>query len=129
MSELSRNGASAGALAEEAPARTVTVTPRVDVLETENEVLVLADMPGVQPGDVDVRFEKGELTIHGRRAAAHGEKESHLREYEATNYFRAFGVAETIAADRISAELKNGVLTVNLSKVEAVKPRKITVRG
>jgi HSP20 family protein len=127
-SELTRNGP-AGTLAEEQPARTVTVTPRVDVLETEGEVLVLADMPGVQPGEVDVRFEKGELTIHGRRAPRHGEKESHLREYEATNYFRAFGVAETIAADKISAELKNGVLTVHLPKVEAVKPRKITVRG
>lgn len=129
MSDLARNG-SAGTLAEEeTPARTVTVTPRVDVLEAEGEVLVLADMPGVQPGDVDIRFEKGELTIHGRRAAAHAEKESHLREYQATNYFRAFGAAETIAADKISAELKNGVLTVHLPKVEAVKPRKITVKG
>ena len=129
MSELTRNGPAAGTLAEEAPARTVTITPRVDVLETENEVLVLADMPGVKPGDVDVRFEKGELTVHGRRSAAHGEKESQLREYEATNYFRAFAVAETIAADKITAELKNGVLTVHLPKVEAVKPRKITVKG
>ena len=57
MSNLTRNGP--GAL-EEAPARTVTVTPRVDVVETENEVVVFADMPGVKPGDVDVRFEKGE---------------------------------------------------------------------
>jgi len=59
----------------------------VDVLETEDEVLVLADMPGVKPDEVDVRFEKGELTIHGRRAAGHADRESHLREYEATNYF------------------------------------------
>ena len=48
----------------------MTVTPRVDVLETENEFLVLADLPGVKPDDVDVRFEKGELTVHGRRPAA-----------------------------------------------------------
>lgn len=129
MSELARNGAPAATLAEDSPARTVTVTPRVDVLETENEVLVLADMPGVRPGDVDVRFEKGELTVHGRRAAGHGDKESQLREYAAANYFRAFAVSETIAADRISAELKNGVLTVHLPKVEAVKPRKIAVKG
>jgi HSP20 family protein len=129
MSNLTRNGASPASTLEEAPARTVTVTPRVDVVETEQEVLVLADMPGVKPGDVDVRFEKGELTIHGVRAAAHAEKESQQREYEATNYFRAFGVAESIAADQISAELRSGVLTVHLPKVEAVKPRKITVKG
>ena len=130
MSDLARsNGAPSGTLTEDAPARTVTVTPRVDVLETEDEVLVLADMPGVKPDEVDVRFEKGELTIHGRRTAGHTGRESQLREYEATNYFRAFAVAETVAADKISAELKNGVLTVHLPKVEAVKPRKITVRG
>jgi HSP20 family protein len=124
--ELTRNGASAAA---ETPARAVTVTPRVDVLEREDEVLVLADLPGVKPDAVDVRFEKGELTIHGRRQSAHAGKDSSLREYEATNYFRAFALAETIAADRITAELKDGVLTVHLPKVEAVKPRKIAVRG
>jgi len=126
--ELSRNGNGSAATLEN-PTRTVTVTPRVDVLETENEVLVLADMPGVKPDDVDVRFEKGELSIHGRRTPSHAGKEFPLREYEATNYFRAFGVSETIAADKIAAELKGGVLTVHLPKVEAVKPRKITVRG
>jgi HSP20 family protein len=124
--ELTRNGTSTPA---EAPARAVTVTPRVDILETENEVLVLADLPGVKPDEVDVRFEKGELTIHGRRACCHGGKEAPLREYGAANYFRAFELAETIAADRIEAELKNGVLTLHLPKVEAVKPRRIAVKG
>jgi len=126
--ELSRNG-NGGTATLEAPTRTVTVTPRVDVLETEHEVLVLADMPGVTPEDVEIRFERGELSIHGRRAASHAGKEFPLREYEATNYFRAFGVSETIAAEKIAAELKGGVLTVHLPKVEAVKPRKIQVRG
>jgi len=124
--ELTRNGTSTLA---EAPARTVTVTPRVDILELEDEVLVLADLPGVKPDEVDVRFEKGGLTIHGRRQFGHAGREASLREYEAANYFRAFELAETIAADRIEAELKDGVLTVHLPKVEAVKPRKITVRG
>ena len=104
------------------------VTPRVDVLETEDEFLVLADMPGVRPEDVDVRFEKGELTVHGQRPASAAGKAAY-REFETTSYHRAFAVAETIAADKISAELKGGVLTVRLPKVEAVKPRRITVRG
>ncbi|MCE9566402.1 MAG: Hsp20/alpha crystallin family protein [Planctomycetes bacterium] len=101
--------------------RAVTVGPRVDVLETESEFLVLADMPGVKPDDVDIRFEKGELSIHGRRPAN--------REYAPTNYHRVFTVAETVAADKISAELKVGVLTVRLPKVEAVKPKRIAVSG
>ncbi len=120
------NGAVANA---EAAERAVTIAPRVDLLEKEDELLLLADMPGVRPEDVDVRFENGELTVHGRRTAAHADKERALWEYEVTNYFRSFRVTEHIAADRIEAELKNGVLTLHLPKVEAVKPRRIAVRG
>jgi len=128
MSDVARKNGPAATL-EPAETRAVTVTPRVDVLESEDEFLVLADMPGVRPEDVEIRFEKGELTVHGRRAAAHAAKAPALREYEATNYHRAFAVAETIAADKITAELKGGVLTVRLPKVEAVKPKRIAVRG
>jgi HSP20 family protein len=119
MSNLVREPAAA-VPAEVAEERAVTVGPRVDVLETENEFLVLADVPGVKPEDVDVRFERGELTVHGRRPAA--------RDYE-TNYHRVFAVADTVAADKISADLKNGVLTIRLPKVEAVKPKRIAVTG
>jgi HSP20 family protein len=118
-------------IASEAPAqnasqngtqdRAVTVGPRVDVLETENEFLVLADMPGVKPDDVDIRFEKGELTVHGRRPG--------VQEYAATNYHRVFSVADSVSADKITADLKQGVLTVHLPKIEAVKPRRIAVSG
>jgi HSP20 family protein len=97
------------------------VTPRVDVLETEQEFLVLADVPGVKPEDVDIRFEQGEMTIHGRRPAG--------RDESPVDYHRTFAVAETVAADKISAELKDGVLTVRLPKTEAVKPKRIAVRG
>jgi HSP20 family protein len=107
----------------------VLARPRVDVLETENEVLLLADLPGVKSEDVDVRFENGELTIHGRRFAANATKKRALTEYEPTHYHRSFRLTEDIAADRIEAELKAGVLTVRLPKVEAAKPRKIAVRG
>jgi HSP20 family protein len=96
------------------------VSPRVDVLETENEYLVLADMPGTKPEDVDVRFEQGELSVHGRRAT---------RKDEFTTYHRTFTVADSVAADKITAELKTGVLTIRLPKVEAVKPKKIAVNG
>jgi HSP20 family protein len=109
--------------------RAVTVTPRADVLDTDDEFLVLADLPGVTPDGIDIRFENGELTLHGRRAADHGEKPRALWEYEVTNYFRTFRLTEHIAADRIEAELKNGVLTLHLPKAEAVKPRRIAVKG
>ena len=99
---------------------TLTVAPRVDVLERDDAVVLHADMPGVAPGDVDVRFENGELSVHGRRAPGRGER---------VNFYRSFTLSEQIATDKIGAEMKNGVLTLNLPKVEAIKPRRIAVNG
>ena len=130
MSDLAlKNNGPTGPTTQGTNGRTVTVTPRVDVLETENEFLLVADLPGVNSEDVDIRFEKGELALHGRRSCPHTGHEATHREYETTNYHRAFTVAESVAADRITADLKNGVLTVRLPKVEAVKPKRISVRG
>ena len=95
--------------------RTKAVAPRVDIFESENEFVLLADLPGVKSDEVDIRFDKGELTILGSR--------------ERAAFKRTFAVADSVAADRIAAELKGGVLTVRLPKVEAVKPRKIAVHG
>ncbi len=127
MSDLALKSNGTPAAADDA--RAATVVPRVDVLETENEFLLLADLPGVRPGDVDVRFEQGELTVHGRRHAAELRRRQLLGEYAGANYHRVFAVTDTVAADRIEADLKDGVLTVRLPKTEAVKPRKIAVRG
>lgn len=103
--------------------------PRVDILETEQEILLMADLPGVRPSDVDVRFENGELTIHGRRTPSHAGKRRVAAEYEPAHYHRAFRLTEDVAADKIEAELKNGVLKVRLPKAEAAKPRRIAVKG
>lgn len=109
--------------------RGVTVTPLVDILETEDELLLFADLPGVTQDDVDIRFENGELTLHARRALAAGNWEAWLLENETGDYFRAFRISEQVDASRIWAELKNGVLTLHLPKVETAKPRKISVKG
>jgi HSP20 family protein len=111
-----------------AETRAVTLTPRVDVFETEDGFTVLADLPGVVPGDVDIRFENGELTVHARRSTGQPLKGEGW-EFEAMNYYRSFRLSDDIAADRIEAELKTGVLTLKLPKVEAVKPRRIAVKG
>ncbi|HEY3787332.1 MAG TPA: Hsp20/alpha crystallin family protein [Urbifossiella sp.] len=108
--------------------RGVTYTPRVDIVETEDELVLLADLPGVKEGDVDIRFENGELTLHARRAPAKMTG-AVLWENEVGDFFRAFRISEQIDAEKIWAELKNGILTLHLPKVEAAKPRKIAVRG
>jgi HSP20 family protein len=104
-------------------------TPRVDIRETEEESLLLADLPGVRPEDVDVRFDNGELIIDGRCAPRHEGANYLLSEYGVGDFYRAFTISEQIDWQKISAELKNGVLTVHLPKAETVKPRKITVKG
>jgi HSP20 family protein len=104
-------------------------TPRVDILESENELMLLADMPGVKPDGVDIRFENGELIIHGRCPERHPGTDFLLQEYGVGDFYRVFTVSESIDAGKISAEMKNGVLTVHLPKAAAVKPRRIEVKG
>ena len=104
-------------------------TPRVDILENDNELILYTDLPGVKPEDVDVQFENGELSVHGR--VAEGSEDRHLlvAEYGVGDFYRAFTLQHDIDAEKISAELKQGVLTVHLPKSEVVKPRKIQVQG
>lgn len=105
-----------------------TFTPRVDIFEAEKELVVYADLPGVKPEDLDLQFEKGELILRAtcppRRAGGFVRQE-----YGVGDFYRAFTVAEEIDADKIAAELKNGVLTVRLPKAEKAQPRKIQVGG
>ena len=104
-------------------------TPRVDIMETEEESLLFADLPGVKREDVDVRFDNGELIIDGRCALRHEGANYLLSEYGVGDFYRAFSISEHIDWQKISAELKNGVLTVRLPNAETVKPKKITVKG
>jgi HSP20 family protein len=117
-----------GTLAATEVTRGVTYAPRVDILETEDELLLVADLPGVREDDVDIRFENGELTLSARRQRPQPAG-GFLWENEVGDFFRAVRITETVDASKIWAELKNGVLTLHLPKVEAAKPRKITVRG
>ena len=109
--------------------RNVTYTPRVDILENEEELQLFADLPGVQEDHVDIRFENGELTLHARRPQTAVGRGQWLWENQTGDFFRAFQISEQVDSSKIWAELKNGVLTLHLPKVEAAKPRKIAVRG
>ena len=109
--------------------RGIYYTPRVDIVETEDELILVADVPGAKPDSVDVRYENGELTLHARCNPRQTETNYFLCEYGVGDFYRVFTLDESIDADKISAEIKNGVLTVHLPKAEAVKPKKIAVKG
>lgn len=103
------------------------VAPPVDVFENTEEVLLVADMPGV-PGDaIDLRVENDTLRLEAKRQAD-GSSPALAREYEELSFARAFRIPAGIDTANITAEAKNGTVVVRLPKAAAAKPRKITVR-
>src|SRR5436309_1988854 len=79
-------------------------TPRVDIYETETELTLYADLPGVRPEDVDLRYERGELTLHGRVQGRERPNQFLLWEYEEGDFYRLFQIHESVDASRIEAE-------------------------
>jgi len=107
-----------------------TYTPNVDIIEASEEFLVVADMPGVAANAIDIQYEQGVLTMHGRVEPRQDEAKTSylLREYGVGDYYRSFRLGEAIDPNRIEAHLKDGVMELHLPKSEAVKPRKIAVQ-
>ena len=103
--------------------------PSVDIYETENELVLKADLPDVEAKDIDVRVENQTLTIAGERkfASASNEKGYHRIERSYGNFVRSFAVPNAFDTDKINAAYNNGVLTVTLTKKETAKPRQIKI--
>ena len=104
-----------------------TLTPPVDIYETEDGLTVVVDLPGVAKGDVDVNVENDLLTISGK-ASTRTPGEKRYQEYALANYFRQFQLSEKVDREKIQAEIKHGVLKLHLPKAEAAKPKKISVK-
>jgi HSP20 family molecular chaperone IbpA len=105
-------------------------SPAVDIFETDAAITVLADMPGVKPDQLDIDLRDSVLTLKGRVTSPTTAGESDvLREYDAGTFFRQFTLSEAIDQAKIDAHLSDGVLRLELPKVERAKPRQITVRA
>jgi HSP20 family protein len=103
------------------------VAPPVDIYETREGLVVLADVPGVAPEALDVRVDHNVLTIRGH--ARHGVPgEVTYREYDLVNFFRQFELNDKVDQSHITADLKSGVLTVQVPKAQEAKPRQIEVQ-
>jgi HSP20 family protein len=102
--------------------------PAVDILENEKELVVLADMPGVESKNVDIDLRDNQLTIIGRIDSIEDEKEVSLyKEFNWGDYFRVFTLSDIIDQGKITAKMDNGVLRLVLPKVEKARPQKIRV--
>jgi len=105
-------------------------TPTVDIVEHKNDIVVLADMPGVDEKSVDITLEKELLTIYGKVEPEVPEKHRlAITEYGVGDYKRTFTVSNEIDRDHIEASVKDGVLKLVLPKSEGAKTRKIPVSG
>ena len=104
-------------------------SPAVDIFENDNSITVLADMPGVKAQDLKIDLRESVLTLTGRVTSPESPKESDvLREFQTGTFFRQVTLSETIDQGKIDAKLTDGVLRLELPKVEKARPRQITVR-
>jgi HSP20 family protein len=105
-------------------------TPACDIYEDEEGVSLRFELAGVDPNDVEVRFENGVLTVKGERKLEREDKREnyHRVERQYGTFTRAFSLPGTVDAERIRAESKNGVLTIALPKKAEAKPRAIQVK-
>ncbi len=103
--------------------------PDVDIYETEKEIVVLADMPGVIPEKLNISLKDNILILDGEVEPLKGKEEREIfKEFETGRYFRQFSLSQVIDQSKIEAELKDGVLKLILPKVEKATPRKIDVK-
>jgi HSP20 family protein len=105
-------------------------TPYVDIFETDDEITLLADMPGVSADSLSIDLRENILTLTGEVAPFEGANEEDvLIEYEIGKYHRQFNLSSVIDQSKIDAKLNDGVLRLLLPKVEKVKPRKIEIKA
>lgn len=103
-------------------------TPAVDIFETDKEITLLADMPGVKPGDLSIDLRDNTLTLVGDIAPFEsGNEEDLFIEYETGKFYRQFSLSEVIDQEKIDAKMTDGVLRLALPKVAKATPRKINV--
>jgi HSP20 family protein len=104
--------------------------PSVDIFETDNELVLKADIPGVDQKDIDIQLENGTLSLKGERKFERDEKNKgfHRQERSYGSFVRYFTVPETIDSENVKADFQAGVLTVTLPKKEIAKPKAIKVQ-
>ena len=103
--------------------------PDVDILEDADAYVILADMPGVNEGDVDIQLDKGVLALDASAPNAEGAPATRHAEYRSGGYHREFRVSERIDAEAVTAKMQNGVLVLRLPKTAESRPRRIEVQA
>ena len=105
--------------------------PAVDIREENDRFVIIADLPGVDPKDIEITMEKGVLTLKGERSSDKEETHEGYKRVERVRgtFYRRFSLPDSADADHIEAHGKNGILEIVLPKHEKVQPRKISVKS
>lgn len=116
---------------EESNVVTSSWRPAVDIKEEADKFVILADVPGVDPKNIEVTMDNGIITIKGERAEEKEEERGGYRRVERSrgSFYRRFSLPDTADAEHIAARTANGVLEITIPKREAVRPRRIDVRS
>ena len=119
-----------GQLDDDANVATANWTPSVDITENDNAFTLLADIPGVDPKDIEISMEKGVLTIKGERKSETVEEKENFRRVERIrgNFYRRFTLPDSADADKIEVILVQGVLRITIPKQEVAVSRRIEVK-
>ena len=119
-----------GQLDDDANVATANWTPSVDITENDNAFTLLADIPGVDPKDIEISMEKGILTIKGERGSEKVDEGENYRRVERVSgqFYRRFTLPDSANADKIEAKSEHGVLRINIPKQEVAVSRKIEVQ-
>lgn len=110
------------------PTRTLSVRVPIDVYETDHDIVVVAPLPGVDPDDVDVRFERGVLTIRGEFKPPLGNVDYRIQEIPYGTFSRSLTIDIPVQEEEIGATFEHGIITVSLPKAATARPRTIRVR-
>ncbi len=124
-------GIQAGGSSSSTDLATAVWTPAIDLTETPNELVLVVDLPGVDPTAIDLSLTDNILTLRGEKTTPEVVADSHgrVRERVVGSFHRQITLTETVDFDRVQAESRNGVLTVRLPKLEAAKPRTIPIQA
>ena len=104
-------------------------SPAVDIYETENEIILTAEIPGLDEKDIEIKIEDNTLTLRGERKFSKETKEENYHRLERAygTFFRAFTLPNSVEADSIQAEHENGVLRITMPKKQELKPRTVKI--
>jgi HSP20 family protein len=105
-------------------------TPAVDIFETENDLVIKADLPDVEMNDIEIKIENGTLSLRGERKFEKNENQKGFHRIERSygSFVRYFTLPDSVDTEHVQAGFKNGVLTITLPKKEVAKPKTIKVQ-